>query len=95
MFLSKQQKGLINFSLITEEKRNPSGEFVAQNYGVTQLPLVLEIRKKILEGAKENELQEGEIEFSTEEKAFLIKRLTREWGVQDGSYVLEIIESLK
>ena len=48
-----------------------------------------------VETKEDDKFVEGEVKFKTEEKAFVLKQLDREWGVNDAEAVLSVQSKLK
>jgi hypothetical protein len=100
MIFSPEEKGLMNFSIQTDGKQqvgaNGQPFYQPKQYDIMTLQMALDCRKKVIEGSSEDgKLSEGEVDFSTAEKSFLIKILNREWTINDGELALRLIEKLK
>jgi hypothetical protein len=63
---------------------------------LAELQTANDIFQKIKKQWKENDFEAGEIEFSTEEKSFLLKLLReRKWTAFDAEFVFGLIKSLE
>lgn len=102
MFLSKELL-LINHSLKTTPEmgkgRLPSGEMVDVPKGrefrdLKELKLAISINDKLSSCIENDMFKDGEMEFSTEEKSFLLKLIDRPWGLNEGKEYISLIDKL-
>lgn len=91
MQFTKEQLGMINVALQTTEK----GE--ARTFPLTEQAEALSIFEKIkvLVDEKEQVFIDGDVDFTTKEKALVLKLIDREWGVQNLKLVFTIRELLQ
>lgn len=73
-----------------------NGDPIGRQFSIDEMPDAVSVIKKIKEHVIDDKINDGEVEFSTSEKALLLKLLKeREWAEIDGEFVLTLIEKIK
>lgn len=65
------------------------------NYPLAELPTATMAVSKIVKHTdKDGKFQDGEVEFTTEEKALILKKLDRGWPAGAGEHILSLKEKV-
>lgn len=88
MMFSSFEIAILNVSLKTKQSKEDQME--ARMLELDQMEAGISINKKLKATVKEDKFTEGEIEFSTEEKALLLKLIERKWGVDDAEVYFSV-----
>ena len=94
MILTKEQLGVIHFSMSADTQKGQSGNFNPRLFPVTDLKMVAELGDKLNKCVADNKFMDSEIELSTKEKSFVLKLIEREWTAADAPYILRLQELL-
>lgn len=95
MEMTKRELGVINYAI----QMDKDGK-AAQYQSLPELTTALSVFDKIKACAKKNDegvedLADGKVNFTTEEKAFILGKLDRGWTLIDGQDVLSIKKKLE
>jgi len=95
MKITKEELSLINFSLKTTGEAGQDGAFVGRTFLADKLKLAIDVFGKMKANTTGDEFIDGEVEFTTEEKMFVLEMIDRAWALQDGTVKISLEEKLK
>jgi len=90
MNFTAQEIALCNFALRTLPETNRDGQFMPRQLATDELEDGVSISKKIKSCVKDDKIVDSDVEFSTTEKAFLLKLIERPWGVDDAEIKISL-----
>ena len=95
MKLTKNEFGNINFALLTTGQTSQSGQNVGRTFQANELQKAIDVFSKIEKNSKDGKFVDGECDFGTDEKVFILRLLERPWSLQDGKIKIELEKKLK
>jgi len=95
MKTSAQELAIINYSLSTTGQVSQDGRPMPRTFPANELQRAIDLSAKIEKNVKDGAFIDGECDFSTEEKAYIIALLNRPFGLADGKIKIELEKKLK
>mgnify|MGYP001612712580 FL=1 len=84
--------GLINVALKT--KLNAQGQMEARNLDLDQMEDGISVNRKLKACVENDKFKDSEAEFTTTEKALILKLLERPWSVEDAENYISLKKKL-
>ena len=94
MLLTQKELNLCNYSLRATAETNVQGAPVLRKLELDEQAEGVSIKAKLDPCIVDDKFVESEVEFSTMEKALLLKFMERPWGVDDAKVYLELKDKL-
>lgn len=94
MFFEAKEISICSLALRTEAKRTPDGQLIGRQLELSEIEDGVNANKKMMIFVVDGMFTDGELDFSTTEKALILKFMERPWGVDDAEVYLSAKKKL-
>ena len=94
MQLTPHELAVCNFVLHFTAQIGQNGNPITRVLPISQMEMGISINKKLKVSTIDGKFVDSDVDFPTEEKAFLLESIARDWNVDDGEVVIELKKKL-